>query len=405
MVAIGRAIGVEPNEKRAVLWSCALSFSVLASWYVLRPLRDAMGIVGSTRDLPRLFLGTLALTLVLSPAVSWLVSRVPRRRFLTTVYRFLGLTLVAFYAVLHGEPSVWAARAFFVWASVFNMLAVAITWGFMADVFTRAQGVRLFALIGTGGTLGAILGGLATAAWASFADPAVMLLVAALLLEGAARCALQLAEPGQKDEPCARGGTFAWLVRAGRQPFFLGVCMYLGLFTITSTALYLEQARIVKASLAGVGARTALFARMDLMVNGIALFLQLFVVGRAVRLIGVGLALAILPVLTLATFTWVRLTPVLGAIVAAQVMRRAIDYALSKPMRDVLFTVTAREDRYKTKSFIDTFVYRGGDALGAWGLEGLPAQVLGPVMLVVCAAWAWTAIFLGRKVSAKETSR
>jgi AAA family ATP:ADP antiporter len=342
----------------------------------------------------------LAVTLLLAPAVSALVSRVPRRRFVTIVYRFLGLTLIGFYPLLRGEPSVWAARAFFVWASVFNMLGVALTWGFMADLFTRTQGVRLFALIGTGGTIGAMIGGLATAGWASRADPAGLLLVGALLLEGAARCARKLAEPGAKDAPCARGGTIGWLARAARQPFFLGVCAYVALFTITQTALYFEQARIVKASLQGVGARTALFARMDLAVNALALVLQLFVVGRVVRAIGVAAALVVLPVVTLAAFASVRLVPVLGVIVVAQVARRAVDYALAKPMRDVLFTVTAREDRYKTKSFIDTFVYRGGDAVGAWGVEGLPPYAAPAIVLALCAAWAWTAIALGRRVSA-----
>jgi AAA family ATP:ADP antiporter len=393
--------GKEPQERATVAWSFALFFCVFASWYILRPLRDAMGIAGSTRELPRLFLVTLGATLALTPVVSTLVSRLSRPRFLTFAYRFLAASLLLFFLLLRGPAtSPLAARAFFVWASVFNLFAITLAWALMADIFTRAQGIRVFALVGGGGTLGAMVGSLAATLVVPFAGASAMLLLAAALLECAVRCVrcvTSLAPPRVLvEQPYPQGGTLRWIGRAARDPFFLAICAYLAFFTFTSTVLYLEQGRIVRTSLADTSARAELFARMDLSVNTMTLVLQLFFVGRAIRFIGVGLALAAFPVLTFVCFVALRLEPVLGVLVACQVARRALDYALVKPAREVLFTVVRPEDKYKAKSFIDTFVYRSGDALGAVSFEDMwgPAVVVG--MGVVCAAWALVGLALGR---------
>lgn len=262
--------------------------------------------------------------------------------------------------------------------------------------------MRLFALVGGGGTLGGIVGSAAAALLARLAGPACMLPVAALLLEAAVWCVDRIAASAPRadeerlDAPCPDGGAVGWLTRTLRDPFFLGICAYLALFTFSSTVLYLEQGRIVRASLGGTAARAELFARMDLAVNCLTLVLQLFVVGRVIRRIGVGHALAALPVLTIGCFLAIRTAPVLGVLVVCQVARRALDFSLTKPAREVLFTVVRPEDKYKAKSFIDTFVYRSGDALAAASVD----QVLGPLLLVgmaaLCAAWALLGLALGR---------
>jgi AAA family ATP:ADP antiporter len=358
-----------------------------------------MAIAGDTSDVPRLFLVTLGVSLALAPALSAVVSRLPRRRFLAVAYRAIAASLLVFFFLLRGaSPDPRAARAFFVWASVVNLFEIALAWGFMADLFSRAQGVRLFALIGAGGTLGAMLGSLATAALVGRIGAAATLLVSAALLEAAVRCVGRL-EPapaaGRERAPYAAGGTLAWLARAARSPYFLAICAYMALFTFTSTVLYLEQARIVKASVEGAAARASLFARMDLSVNGLALALQVLVAGRALQRLGVGAALAILPVVTLIAFASLRVAPVLAVLVACQVARRALDFAFAKPAREVLFTVVPAEDKYKAKSFIDTFVYRSGDALAALGFEGAGRAALALGMVAACAAWVVLAIALG----------
>jgi AAA family ATP:ADP antiporter len=393
--------GLRPDERGAVGWSFALFFCVLASWYALRPLRDALGIAGSARELPRLFLVTLGATFAVGPLLSALVSRVARKKSIALTYRLLAATLVAFFVVLRGPaPALNAARAFFVWASVINLVEITLAWALMADVFTREQGVRLFALVGAGGTLGGIVGSAAAAALARLAGPASTLLAGALLLEGAVRCVDRIASSAppehRLDAPCPGGGVIRWLGRTLREPFFLGICAYLALFTFSSTVLYLEQGRIVKASLGGTAVRTELFARMDLAVNCLTLLMQLFVVGRIIRRIGLGLALAALPLLTIGCFLAIRAAPVLVVLVVCQVARRALDFSLTKPAREVLFTVVRSEDKYKAKSFIDTFVYRSGDALAAASVD----RVLGPFLLVgmaaLCAAWAVLGLALGR---------
>lgn len=404
------ASAIEPHERPIVGASFALFFFVLASWYVLRPLRDAMGVLGSTRDLPRLFLFTLGVTLAGTPALSALVSRVPRRRSLVHVYRFFLVTLVAFYVVLRGDaPSPGAARAFFVWASVVNLFALSLAWGFMSDIFTREEGIRVFAVVGAGGTVGAIVGSIAAVALVEHVGTAAGLLVAAALLECAARCVGRVAALAQRhrahhgpgvgagDANAPGGGALGWIRTALTSRYFLGICAYLALFTFTSTALYFEQARIVKSSFADTAARAALFARMDLAVNVLTLILQLFVVGRTLPFIGVGAALAALPALTLVCFVSLRVAPALAVLVVCQVTRRALDFALTKPAREVLFTVVQPEDKYKAKTFIDTFVYRGGDALAAASFEGIPVPALTIGMAVVCAAWAAIGLALGAR--------
>jgi AAA family ATP:ADP antiporter len=403
-LALGRLLGVEPDEGARVAWSCALFFFVFAGWYALRPVRDAMGIAGSAKDLPRLFLVTLGVTLAVSPALSALLSRIPRRRAPHVVYRFLTATLIAFFFALRGaggSPSPLGARAFFVWASVLNLVEITLAWALMADVFSRAQGVRLFALIGAGGTLGAMFGSLATSIVVARFEAASALLLAAALLECAVRAAdgvvasLREEDSGAKVAP-ARGDALGWLRRALASPFFLAICAYLALFTLTSTVLYLEQGRIVKASLLDTAHRAELFAQMDLAVNTIAFVLQVFVVGRALRVLGVGPALAVLPLATFAFFAAIRAAPTLAVLVGCQVARRALDYALAKPAREVLFTIVKPEDKYKAKSFIDTFVYRSGDALGALGFEGVGGAAIVAGMAGVCLLWAAIGLALGR---------
>jgi AAA family ATP:ADP antiporter len=394
----------EADEGERVGLSCALFFFVFAGWYVIRPVRDAMGIVGSVSALPRLVLVTLAVTLAAAPALSAIVSRFSTRRFLTIAYRFILLTLVVFYALVRdGAPHAYVAQGFFVWSSVINLFAITLAWGFMAELFTHAQGLRLFALVGAGGTLGAIVGSVVTVVLVPRTGAPLTLLVSAALLEAAVQCVRRLArrfhapsDPSYGHTSPRRDESFAWLRRVVSQPYFLAICGYMTLFTFTSTVFYLDQAKIVKASLASTSARTTLFAQMDLAVNGVALLLQVFVAARVIRAVGVGASLAVLPIVTLLGFAWVRYLPTLAVLVICQVARRTVDFALAKPTREVLFTVVDREDKYKAKSFIDTFVYRSGDAMGAWGFAGLAGGALASLMVAMCVAWAAVGILLAR---------
>src|SRR4029077_4587237 len=201
------------------------------------------------------------------------------------------------------------------------------------------------------------------------------------------------------------GGVFAGITHAFRSPYLVNVGLFLLLFAITSTVLYFQQAGIVSQSFTDRGAQTAFFATVDLLVNTLTLVIQLFLTGRIVLWAGVALALSFLPALTILGFGALAMAPTLGAIAVFQILRRASDYGIARPTREVLFTVVPREDRYKAKSFIDTFVYRLGDQLGAWGVAGFRALGAGAaelalVAIPIAALWLLNALWLGRRQDA-----
>lgn len=414
-----RAVELREGEAPALGWATAYYFLLLASYYVLRPLRDEMGVRGSPDALSWLFVGTLAGTAALSPLFSALVSKYPRKVFVPVVYRVLLGTLVAFWALLRFGPAGWhlpAAQVFFVWVSVFNLFAISVFWGFLADLFRPEAGRRLFGFIAVGGTLGAVAGAALTATLARLLGPTNLILLAALLLEGAVFCVRGLVRhfgvddpsrapsaPGEPPEGVPPGtGVLSGMRLVAGSPYLLAISLFLLLYTVSSTFLYFEQARIVKAALADSAARTAFFARIDLLVNLLAAFTQVFLTGRVVKALGVGGTLAALPLLTLAGFTALAVSPTAPVLVLVMVGRRAGDFALIRPARELLFTVLPREEKYAAKNFVDTFVYRSGDVAGAFADKGLRAvgatgAALAGLFLPLAVAWALLSAWLGRR--------
>jgi len=396
--------GAIADERRAVAWAAAYHFLLYAAYYTIKPLRDAMGLRGNVKTLPWLFAGTLAATALVTPLFAALVERLPRRRFVPLVYHFFAANLIAFYFVLGGEASTTAARVFFVWTSVFNLFAVSVFWAFMADRFDAAGAARRFGQIAFGGTLGAMAGAALTAAVVERVGAANLMLVAALLLEAAVLCFYRVARghiPAVRDVPHRPAWTFA--AALVRSPYLLAIAGYMLLYTVTSTFAYLEQARLAQAAVHGDAARTALFARMELYVNVASLVLQVTATALLLRRTGVTVTLAILPVVTLIGFAALAVHPSLGLIIAFQVARRTSDYFAARPARELCYVVVGREEKYAAKSFIDTFVYRGGDALGA-GAFGLVGAVAPVAALPLCAAWIGVALYLGRRQRAIATS-
>lgn len=415
---LARAVEVREGEGPALGWATAYFFLLLASYYVIRPLRDEFGVRGSENALSWLFVGTLLGTAALNPLFSGLVTRLTRKVFVPVVYRFLLGTLVVFWALLSFSPASWhlpVAQAFFVWASVFNLFAVSVFWGFLADLFRPGQGKRLFGFVAVGGTLGAVAGAALTSALAGPLGPTNLILLAALLLEGAVFCVRGLvrhfrvddvsrsAEPGAEPEGVPPGrGALAGLSAVSRSGYLLGISLFLLFFTVSSTFLYFEQARIVKAAFSDSAARTAFFARIDLWVNLLSAFVQLFLAGRVVKALGVGGTLVALPVVTMAGFAALAVSPTTGVLTLVMVARRAGNFALFRPAREVLFTVLPREEKYAAKSFVDTFVYRFGDAVGAFADKGLRAlgavgATLAGLFLPLAVAWALLSAWLGRR--------
>jgi ATP:ADP antiporter, AAA family len=387
------------DERRAAVWAAAYHFLLLFGYYTIRPLRDAMGLRGNVKTLPWLFAGTLGAMMLATPLFAALVERLPRGRFVPLVYHFFAANLIVFFLALR-SPSIVAARIFFVWTSVFNLFAVSVFWGFMADRFDPVAGARRFGLIAFGGTLGATAGAALTSLLAERIGPANLTLVAALLLEAAVLCFFQVARgqlpPKSAAADVPRRPVWTFAAALARSPYLLALAAYMLLYTITSTFAYLEQARLAQAAVQGDAARTALFARMDLAVNVASLVLQATLTALLLRRAGVTATLTLLPLLTLAGFAALAVHPSFALIVIFQIARRTTDYFAARPAREMCFIVVGREEKYAAKSFIDTFIYRGGDALGASAF-GLFSAVAPIVAVPLCAVWVGVALFLGRR--------
>jgi AAA family ATP:ADP antiporter len=410
-------VDVRAPEIGALGWSWLYIFAVLSAYYILRPIRDDMGVAAGVENLPWLFTGTLAGMLLVNPPFAALVARLARERFIAVVYRFFIDNLLIFILLIKiatPEQNIWIGRLFFIWTSVFNLFVVSVFWALMVDVFNSEQSKRLFGFIAAGATLGGIVGSSLTAVLAQRVSAIYLLLGSALLLEAAVFCVRRLSRltaalrrrPAQATAPAAIGGSaLAGLTHAFKSPYLVNVSIYITLYAITSTFLYFEQAEIARHAFTDRAARTAFFARIDLWVNVLTLLAQLFMTAGALRAIGVGLTLAILPGLSVAGFSAMAATPAIAVLVVYQVLRRAGNFAFARPTREVLFTVVPREDKYKAKSFIDTVIYRAGDQIGAWsyaglGFMGLGMTAIAAVAVPLSAAWLVNASWLGRKQEA-----
>ncbi len=427
--ALGRLVGVRPAERALLGWSLLLVFSLLAAYYVIRPIRDEMGVLGGVENLQWLFTATLAAMLALNPAFSALVRRMPRDRFVPLAYLFFAANLVAFAVAFETAPSArepWIGRVFFVWTSVFNLFVVSLFWALMVDVFTGEQGKRLFGLLAAGATIGAIFGSSSTASLAGAIGASRLMLASAALLLVACGCVIvvsrrsakaagrsadaggnaqraSLADDRSSHEPAPIGGSaWAGLTHVVRSPYLLAICGYMLLFSITSTLLYFLQAEIVAQQFHERAARTRFFASIDLAVNAATLLVQLLFTGRVLRRFGVARTASILPAMSVVGFGALVLAPTVAVLVAAQLSRRVLNFGLARPTRELFFTVLSREDKYKAKNAIDTVVYRAGDQIGSWSYAALAWAGLGIggiALVAVPLSFAWVGVswWVGRR--------
>lgn len=412
-----RYLPVQAGEGLATLWAFAYFFCLLGGYYILRPVRDTMGIVGGIDSLPWLFSATFIAMLLAVPLYGWVSGRYPRRVFIPAIYLFFIACLLLFYGLFRfTAESTIVARSFFVWTSVYNLFVVSVFWSFMADLFAPGQANRLFAFIAAGGTTGAIAGPMLTTLLAPTLGNFNLLIVSALMLGLALVCVwrlrgwrnpagsrCRLAQPEQG----LGGSSWEGLQRLGRSPYLLGIGAFIVLYTMLSTFLYFEQAHIVARSFVDDDQRTRVFAAIDLAVNVLTIILQLFISHRLIRRYGVGHALAIVPLVCVAGFLALGLVPSLFVLAGFQVLRRAGNYAVTRPARESLFVAMSPTDRYKSKSVLDTVVYRGGDAVSGWLFAALTALGLGLsgiafVAIPLASAWAVLAYWLARQQKRME---
>ena len=373
----------KPGEESAVGLAFAYFFMLLCAYYLLRPVRDAMAISAGLENLRWLYTGTFVSMMVLSPLFGVLVSRVRKQFLLPITNLFFASNLLVYYLLFKVMPDAfWVAASFFVWLSVFNMFAVSVFWSFMADVFRDEEAKRLFGAIAAGGGTGSIVGSFVTQDIVPALGVDAVVGLAMLLLVGTLPCIRGLARWAQArhghfvlppTDPEARigGNALAGLLLVARSPYMLGIFAIIAIGSITGVLMYNELLRLVGETYPDVAGRTQFFARLDMAVNILAWVFQGFVVAWLIRTVNLSGALIVIPIAALISFvalsfTFFAAAPILMVLAAGQVIRRAGEFGIAKPSREVLFTILDPESKYKAKNFIDTVMQRGSDWVGVW---------------------------------------
>jgi AAA family ATP:ADP antiporter len=426
----GKTLGIEQHEYVAVAWSFAYFFCVLSSYYILRPVREAMAVGSGADTIPYLFMGTFAVMLIATPIFGWITSKYRRRTFLPWVYLFFASNTLIFWFVFSqfiddGVDHVWLGRAFFVWLSVFNLFVVSVFWSFMADIYTRDQGRRLFGVITSGGSIGALIGAAATSALVTKIGFENLFPIAAALLIFPLLCIWKLRnwvareheeeieETVESEKPLG-GNPFGGITHVFGSNYFLAIVICSIIASLLGTALYMFAAQLVETSIPGANERTEFFSNINFWTNLFALLGQMFFVRHVVARFGIGRSLAVLPLISIAGFILLAFDPVLAVVAFLTIARRALGFSFSKPTTDMLYSVVTPEEIYKTKNFIDTAVYRFGDIVGTWSVTLMMGLSIGGVsfvglsiagvslaMLPFAVIWSVIALWLGRDYKRK----
>ncbi|HVV27400.1 MAG TPA: Npt1/Npt2 family nucleotide transporter [Rhizomicrobium sp.] len=408
-----RITGIRPGEGRIVLTAFAYFFFLMASYFILRPLRDTMGTVWGVAHLQELFTGTFLLSFIVAPIFAGLASRFRLAAFLPWVYGFIAITMAVFYVLFEtARNDRWVAAAFYVWLSTFNLLTISVFWSMMADVFSSPQAKRLFGFIAAGGTVGTISAPAFVTLFVEAVRENTLLLISAagfavtallvVLLEAQKKRFAAENPQAQKTtlEKRLGGNPFDGFTLLLRSRYLAMIALFLLLMTWISTVIYFQLGDLISHEFASRAARTRAYATIDLATNSIAVLIQLFGTGRFIRRFGVTAGLLLNPVIMVIAFLAVAFSPVLAVLGTIQVARRVSEYAVAKPSRDMLFTVVDQQAKYKAKNVIDTVVYRFGDVSSAWLSSAiLPFGVAGLAIFGAAIALVWfpVAYALGRR--------
>lgn len=404
----GGLFKINAQDRQSFKWSASWFATVLSAYYIVRPVREALGSMEGATRLRFFFLAVFLTMLVAVPFYAFLVSRFDRRRLVPIVYRFLALNLVTFSLAMRSAPgfvAIYVAPVFFVWVSVYVMLLTSLFWSVQADVFSRDRAKSLFGQISGVGTMAAIVSSLVMGETAQSIGPANMLLVSAILMECGLYCfrRLDLSQTAKKPTPQTHRSKnpFQGFIQVIRAPYLRTILFYTFATTLCSTCLYTRQADMFKAAWPAGPDRTAIFARMDFWTL-IATAVFQFLIATALIKRSVGLALCVLPLVYVIGFSGLSSAPSLWILMPTIVLSRACTYGFSVPAIGVLYTVVSRDDKYKAKSIIDTLVIRGGDAFTTWSVSslrsaGMAISTLTSLMVPIALGCMGMGLLLGRR--------
>jgi AAA family ATP:ADP antiporter len=415
---VSEIFGFQRRELIPVAWSFAYFFCVLSSYYILRPIREAMAVGSGPNTIPYLFIGTFVTMLFATSIFGWVASRFPRRTFLPWVYLFFISNILIFWVVFSqmrsaGDDYIWLGRSFFVWISVFNLFVVSVFWSFMADIYTREQGRRLFGFITSGGSIGALLGGLATSNVVVNIGFENLFPISAAMLVFALLCIHKLKDwvhheheeeidkTVESNTPLG-GSAFAGITHVMSSKYFLGIAASSVIASLLGTALYMFAAELIETAIQSADERTRFFSNMNNWQNALALLIQMFAVKQVVTRFGIGRSLVLFPLVTVVGFIVLAFEPTLMVVAVLTVLRRALGFGFTKPSTDMLYSVVTPEEKYKAKNVIDTAIYRGGDVVGTWTIRlmsilGLGIAGISVIMLPFALVSAAIALWLGRE--------
>ncbi|MGE8499194.1 MAG: NTP/NDP exchange transporter [Pseudomonas sp.] len=419
---LAQAINARPIELLAALCGFALFFCLFSGYFMLRPIREAMGIRGGVENLHWLFTATFVVMLIAVPLFAWLNSKVARARYIDWVYGFFISNLLAF-AVLFQQAGddIWVARVFYVWISVYNLFVVSVAWSLMADVFDSTQAKRLFAFIAAGASCGGLVGPAVGALLVDALGESGLILLAAVLLGVAILAKHYLmawraeggagrpdAPPSESPQKPVIGNPFSGLTRVLGSRYLLGISAFVILLATASTFLYFEQARLVAETFTDRNEQIRVFGLIDFCVQSLSLLAQVFITGRIAQRFGLRALLAGVPFLVCLGFIGLALAPTFAMLAALMIVRRVGEYAFVRPGREMLFAPLDAESKYKAKNFIDTVVYRAGDAVSAWAkalLDMLANGVLAAAVAGAACAALWGALgwYLGGQASRRAS--
>ena len=402
---------IEPNELRAVMLSFSFVFTILASYYILRPVRDAMSSDWSDAQLSTIWTFTFLISFFVVSLYGYACSKIKFKLLVPSIYGIFALTFYFLFLLTNFFPGLnLINQIFYVWVSVFSLLNISVFWSFMADTYNKEQAKRLFGFIAAGSSLGAFCGPLITILFARTVGSNGLILISATMLfipvliaiylQRIKETGLRNTATSQFNEQPMGAKIFSGFKELGLNPLLLGIGIFIVLYSGMNTIFYYA----LKNFLTNVdqATRTQIWAGIDLAVNVLSILTAMFGTGRLASRFGLSVTLPLVPmIITILLFTFA-LSPMLWTFVGLQIVRRAGEYAITKPAREMLFTTVDRESRFKAKSVIDVVIYRGADVSWGWAYTSL-TQLLGfglagiaVIGALIASIWSLLAVYLGR---------
>ena len=413
--------GVQPHEVKATFLSFLFVFTLMLAYYILRPVRDAMASDWSDAEVSQLWTLNFFISTIVVAIYGLAVSKIKFKYLVPGVYTFFAASFVFFYIYMASvSEKTLIEKSFYVWISVFAMFHLSVFWSFMSDIFNKQQARRLFAIIAAGASAGALIGPLVPTLFVTYSGIQNLILIASILLMFPIPIILTLSKLKSKalnnaeikadsDNFKIGGNPFSGFKTFVSNPYMLAIGVFILLYTMISTFVYFEQKNLLAAY--DRATRTQILGSIDWIVNVLTFGIAFFATSRIVNNMGMGRTLALMPLLVCAGILVLAFAPIIVVLLALQVTRRAGNYAVTKPAREMLFTEVSKEERFKTKPVIDVVVYRGGDSVTAWlftGLTeglGLGFTAIGVIGATVAALWAGVGIWVGKLYDSKREAK